>query len=325
MATIGEIVKPWTSSPSLEWALNNWSSSPSYIANPERQLEVALFRAMMDHFDCNHSSQVAVVTSQETHKHLVLPDGKQPKCEISDVMFVVYSQYHRIVRMTHLQAKRISKEIQIRGLGTQNFIFNLDLRQYTLLHNRKSFTNAGKSHYPQDTFCNPNLSDSIASYGVFFIGDDGLFHMAYEVAPLVDLVGVQKGEFLLLQDVWNYSNHLWHKNYQSLVDWQHRYAIGDCAPNGELLSTLNTDCFEQELLSCHVGTRIERDNQPNGLLHFVCKTLKDSRYVIHEQGRVVEEFYELMRRLEVPFSTDFRGRRDEESAVNLILINADRR
>lgn len=307
---------------SLNNALALWHIAPTNLTIPERKEEVLLFRAMMDYFRYHPNHCAAVVETEETHQHYVYPLGHKPYCEISDVLFIIFSRQHDIVRMTHLQAKN-KKDIVLPAYIYPLFEFELDPRQYGLLHNRLWFTKRGNSRYPEETFSHPEFSDSIASYGVFYTDNNNEKQLAYEVAPIVDRYG-RKGTFYTVDNIWRYLNSRWY-GYPQYNTWLQSYSLGDCCtPDGELVSTLETRCFEHELFHCHVGSRIQKsDNIGREMLNYISSLLVEFyNHHIYEDNDVSLAFAQFLQE-------GWRDRRDIEPEykvlpANIVLINADR-
>lgn len=301
---------------SLSVALANWNIAPSYILKPTHQLEVALFRAMMDYFTYYPGKCSAVIRSMETHKSLVLPEGQLPSCEISDVLFVSFSKVNHIIRMTHMQTKRANTIVN--PYAYPSIDFPLNARQYYLLNNRLPFANKNNVFYIEDTLCNAEMSDSIASYGIFYLDNNNQYNIAYEVAAYVKKIG-QVGTFTFPNNDKRYSNRWWMDSYPSENDWRQSYSHGDiCANIGELNSTLLTDIFEQELFSCCVGSRIKQGT-PFGN-RIIANIISILGHAMPVNTDVFDDF--------LAFLSDFgfeRNDRIREIALpqNIVLINSD--
>ena len=233
--------------------------------------EVSLFKEMIRYFQTNYSS----VVIDQTHKHSVSFNAVKPyenwgkvTKEISDVFFVVFSQKREIARMTHLQAK--FKKGQFNRAQTPQFKFHLDAGQYHMLSNRLSIDDP-QGVYPWDILSHLVYSDSVASYGVFYPNESNQIEMAYELASLLGS-GSRKPfarkddkplyQFATLETNYGYVNKNiallnqklpkdfkeWMCYYSCVIRHEHYY---------ELLSTLDTNTFEQELIDLHVGTRFD--------------------------------------------------------------------
>lgn len=268
---------------SLKQYVNNWQQAPLNQLRPQpkrRQLpdEESLFNAMIDYFHGKKYASV-IINPRKTHGRKnqvsftpIPPYYNVPgwntnvSKEISDVFFMVYSPQMGIARMTHLQAK-YEKNMGINPQAN-NFVFKLDDGQFLMMHNRLPLTRAGL--FPRDIFSFPLYSDSIASYGVFYSDPNGDFNMAYEVAPLISYPGMtpyatrksrDEHSFATMNDLWGYTNlHLqkamsFFAHFPYCCDW----CFGECGCAPELLSTVNIDTFENELLKLHVGTRVDFD------------------------------------------------------------------
>lgn len=242
----------------LKNAINNWQ-------NNQTPSEVDLFNAMIDYFKTQPFA--VVVGADRTHHHDVTYKPQPPydalwgqsiEKEISDVFFMVFSPSKHIARMTHLQAKLEDKK-----KPDNTFSFTLDAGQYHMLHNRLEINDA-KGVYPPDILSFPLYSDSVSSYGVFYLDANKRYDMAFEIASLISYAGKKQYRskdaalvhaFATTADLWGYTN-LKHKlnkiNLSYFCPICHH-----CCP--ELLSTVQIEMFEQELLNVHVGTRVEFD------------------------------------------------------------------
>lgn len=313
----------------LKNAIKHWRRMPS---NANRQTHIrnilpdeeSFFNAMMDYFNLQ---QFAVsIYAQKTHQKYVLPGYVRPSCEISDVLFMVYSRQHHITRMTHMEVKK--KDVkEVVGLPlnrVSSFEHPLSMRQYQLLNRRLPFTNIGKSNFPVHTFDNPIFSDSIASYGVFYIDSMNDWNLAYQVATAIKPISNRRGEFQYVKDNWKY----WNKFSNVFIppqSWQQMYSQGDnCLPlGGELVSTLDTDVFEQEVCQCHVGSRLfPEDKVSNEIIAHTYSVLTANYENIPNEGQdIVDNF----RNYIIEEGFDMQEVRIEDNSLprNIVLINAD--
>ena len=329
MATNADIQK-WTQTVyqqqySLSNALTHHALAPTNLTKKEKKLEVLLFRAMMDYFMYHPAQFAAVVHTEETHQHYVCPIGVKSYCEISDVLFVVFSRQTHTLRMTHMQAKR-KKVTEIMPQPVSSIIdfeFPIDLKQYHLLHGRVPFRNRGQSQYPIATFCTPDFSDSIASYGIFYLTQNKIWNLAYEVAPIVNQRG-NKGEFYATNNIFDYINSLWMYKYSQHSEWVADYTNNQTHPIDELVSTLDTDVFESELIHCHVGSKIKRCNLVGDeLFAYIGKLLTCAyRYIPNTQQEIVDAYqtfieYAILGNHDIPM--------DEHAYPgSIVLIDADK-
>lgn len=311
----------------LSSALTQYAIAPWNLTIKEKKLEVLLFRAMMDYFTYHPAQLAAVVKTEETHQHYVCPQGVNGYCEISDVLFVIFSRKNNTLRMTHMQAKRkkITQKISLPLNNLRAFEFTIDPKQYSLLHWRLPFTNKGNSKYPVDTFCCPEFSDSIASYGVFYMSQNNEWHIAYEVTSLVGNPSHKKGVFYNVHDIGCYLNSLWFLGYPSHQAWEDNYIKGDnCQPRRELISTLSTQLFENELTHCHVGSCIQKGSLVGDSVIAYTAKIYDAYYddMPDNEKEVVDAFREYFR------TNDFVAgdvQLDEnELPGNIVLIDADK-
>lgn len=281
---------------SLKIALNNWSAAPSNanrLVHKRNKLpdEESFFNAMMDYF--NLRPFAVAIHAEKTHQGYVLPGNTKPKCEISDVFFVVYSRRHHVIRMTHMEVKKKSGIVNLPLNSVSSFKHPLHWRQHQLLNGRMKFANFGNSHSPINTFCNPLFSDSIASYGVLYLDSNNEWNIAYEVASLIKQLGRKKGEYTLLPYNRRYIN-IYSNLFIPPHSWRQIYSTGDnCLPfGGELIYTLDTDDFERGLCMCHVGSHLFLEDQTsNELLAYVKDAFDANRANISpEKQNLIADF-----------------------------------
>lgn len=245
--------------------------------------EVSLFMEMINYFRNNYASVVV----EKTHGHRVNFDAIDPYAhwgnvikEISDVCFIVFSRKKGIARMTHLQAKWRSELFDSHSAARFKFVLNNG--QYHMLSNRLRVH--GSKIYPEDTLSYPLYSDSVASYGVFYPNANNQIEMAFELASMLsnandNLLDTPKKDhefqFASLETNYGYVNKNLAMLTQRVPEWiKDRicrfYCVHRYASFYELLTTLSTQSFEDELLNLHVGTRL--DINPDHLAH-LCSVL----------------------------------------------------
>ena len=252
----------------LKDAINHWQAvahkhnQARVQKNPQEPDEECLFRAFVDYF--SHQHYATVVDTSVTHKHLVSYQPIAPytawpnpvRKEISDVFVVAFSIKRNLARMTHLQAK-LERQNGL-NTSTNNFVFELDDGQYLMLHNRLQVHDKS-GDFPDDILSCPLYSDSIASYGVFY-HDGTEYNMAYELAPLISYFGntpyadkdaKDNHIFATTQNLWGYTNIK-----SPTIPFYYAYPWLD---HCELLSSVNINTFERELLSLRVGTKVDFD------------------------------------------------------------------
>lgn len=321
------------------------------LNNPQiNRDEVSLFEEMVKYFRGNYSSAVI----DQTHKHSVSFNAVKPyenwgtvTKEISDVFFIVFSEKRRIARMTHLQAK--FKKGQYNRTQIPQFKFYLDAGQYHLLSNRLPICDP-QNIYPWDILSFPLYSDSVASYGVFYFNLYNQIEMAYEISSLLSS-GSRKPftkkddkplyQFASLETNYGYLNKnqslLSQKLPQEFKDWMCYYnCVIRHGFSYELLSTLDTNTFEQELINLHVGTRFEFNSDHLAHLCAFFEAQQKSNNVVgkfrwftnatlRNNDNFPDEWYEQMRNLNnnyPPLAERTLGNQEGEEGV-YILIDAD--
>jgi hypothetical protein len=115
------------------------------------------------------------------------------------------------------------------------------------------------------------------------------------------------------------------QGYLTFDQWWHIYSMGDCCtPDGELISTLDTRCFERELFRCNVGSRIKKnDRVGRELLDYIGNLLATLyNFNVYEDDDIFRTFEQFVQE-RLPERWDAQPR---YSALpgNIILINADR-
>ena len=232
--------------------------------------EISLFMEMVNYFRSNYSSVVV----EKTHGHKVNYYAIDPYAhwgivqkEISDVCFIVFSRMKGIARMTHLQAKWRSTSFDPSSIG--RFKFVLDSGQYHMLSNRLRVY--GSKIYPEDILSFPLYSDSIASYGVFYPNANNEIEMGFELASLLSNANENlfaastcghEYQFASLATNFGYVNKNLAMLTQQVPDWLKNkicrfYCVHRYESFYELLTTLDTQLFEEELLNLHLGTRLD--------------------------------------------------------------------
>lgn len=339
---------------SLKQYINNWQQAPLNRLRPQpkrRQLpdEESLFNAMIDYFYVKKYAS-RIINPRKTHgrknqvSYTPIPPyynvpgwGTNVSKEISDVFFMVYSPQMGIARMTHLQAKYEKNK----GINPQanNFVFKLDDGQFLMMHNRLPLTRAGL--FPKDIFSFPLFSDSIASYGVFYSDLNGDFNMAYEVASLISYPGdapyttrksIDEHSFATINDLLGYTNiHLQKAmNLFAHVPYCCNWCFVGCGCAPELLSTVNIETFEKELLKLHVGTRVDFDITT---LQKIAQLFKDEQFTsfVDERAQwmdrwgIIERIENIRREQngKEPPRENVQDINPEEMGGAYILINAD--
>ncbi len=321
------------------------------LNNPQiNRDEVSLFEEMVKYFRGNYSAAVI----DQTHKHSVSFNAVKPyenwgtvTKEISDVFFIVFSEKRRIARMTHLQAK--FRKGQYNRTRIPQFKFHLDAGQYHLLSNRLSISDPLEV-YPWDILSFPLYSDSVASYGVFYSNAYNQIEMAYEISSLLSS-GSRKlftkkddkplYQFATLDSKYGYVNKNLSMLNQTLSnefkDWMcYYYCVIRNGVCYELLSTLDTNTFEHELMKLHVGTRFEfNSNHLSHLCAFFEAQQKSNNVVgkfrlftnamLRNNDNFPDEWYEQMRYLNnnyPPFTERTLGNQEGKEGV-YVLIDAD--
>ena len=253
-------------------------SLKSALNNGVNRDEISLFMEMINYFRSNYSSIVV----EKTHGHKVYYDAIDPyaywgtvKKEISDVCFIIFSRMKGIARMTHLQAKWRSTPFDPTSIA--RFKFVLDSGQYHMLSNRLRVY--GSKIYPEDILSFPLYSDSVASYGVFYPNVNNEIEMGFELASLLsnatdNLFAAStcgyEYQFASLDTNYGYVNKNLAMLTRQVPDWLKNricrfYCVHRYESFYELLTTLDTQLFEDELLNLHIGTRL--DINPYHLAH----------------------------------------------------------
>ena len=147
--------------------------------------EVRLFRAMQKYL----LSTSSAIQAEEYHGagHQVTFNGNNihsrlsARCELSDLLIIVYSPEHGTARYTYLQAK------SERGTpaAPQSHYYSGNLEQWDLLSRRPIIHGVGKFH-PHPTLLSSALLPSIGSFGLFYKSAQAGFQMLYAAADCLE-------------------------------------------------------------------------------------------------------------------------------------------
>jgi hypothetical protein len=107
-----------------------------------------------------------------------------PRCELSDLLIVVYSPRSRRVRLTYLQAK--SERLTISSVCGHRFSANLE--QWFLLSTRPSINGVGSFAPPADLLSGA-LLPSVGTFAFFFKDLAGHFEIYYASASFLAPAG----------------------------------------------------------------------------------------------------------------------------------------
>ena len=212
--------------------------------------EVGLFQRIIEYFECHPKC-----TPIEMHQHYVQYGNPVVKCEISDILFVSYSKYYPWMKINFLQAKKADFNNRKEGLVSNNtkLKFSIDKNQYNLLKDRPEIDPL-KTGLPKDILSNA-CNSSITSYGVFYNASNSskttTVEFAFEITDL--LQPTPKVTRACFGTIDTYYGCICNNKYCHCHCWHE--------PN--LLTTLDTDCFENALLNFQIGSPIEDE----GALH----------------------------------------------------------
>lgn len=140
-----------------------------------KDTEVMLFRNMSSILSATYHVAFIGETHQQYVTYQSVTVGRAAKREISDLWIVAFSPTQSQIRMTFLQAK------YHRGvLDHHNRTFSGDYFQFELLSQRPTLlTNVNHKYNFPLTILSFSCSDSVGSYGVFFIDAAGQIDLAY--------------------------------------------------------------------------------------------------------------------------------------------------
>ena len=143
--------------------------------------EIPLFRAMSDSLLAT-SSQFGIEEYHGTSNQVrFIGDNVNARinarCELSDLLIIVFSEQTKEVRLTYLQAKSERSKITP-SLHSQ---FNANYEQWYLLSQRPSITGVGSFAPPPDLLSGATLP-SIGTYAFFYKNNIGEFETYYASA-----------------------------------------------------------------------------------------------------------------------------------------------
>lgn len=270
--------------------------------------EVPLFRELAKYFKKKYCGAIHIIeTHQKYYVEFNSKCGRVTK-EISDLWIIVYSPEQKQIRMTFLQAKY--KNHKETYNNNQDFKFEAEYFQYELLSQRRIFTSKGTNNVlPDDILANAQ-SDSIGSYGVFYHDDAGKMNFAFSIASFLQeiktFVCYDPKKSIELQ-------------FNRTDNWIEKVPNNRNLSNSnvlELINTLDVDFFERCILNLLVGSPVESDKV---VLRFTGRFLNKIKNDVENKERI-EEFIELIRRLDVTLGNDDVS---DEFNVNTVLINVD--
>ncbi|MBN6739911.1 hypothetical protein JKG47_05055 [Acidithiobacillus sp. MC6.1] len=147
--------------------------------------EVSLFRAMERALRSVAQPPNIIVEEYHGTNHLVEFYGSGPysrykvRCEISDLMVIVYDKKERHARLSYIQAK-FERKVTSLPSGNANCKLAANLEQWDLLANRPLITGVGHFKPPEKLLSSAWL-DSVGSF-VFFLNSRSRFDIYYATA-----------------------------------------------------------------------------------------------------------------------------------------------
>lgn len=203
--------------------------------------EVPLFRAMQEailatvgggfHVEEYHGGGHQVrFTGQETYVR------KQARCELSDLMVVVYDPQSSSARLTYIQAKSERRTpFSVTGLTRRRLSANLE--QSDLLARRPQIQGVGRFDPPGDLLSGASL-DSVGCFAFFLRHAAGHFETYYAAARTLTLAG-------------SYT-----QRNGALVPVSDYCPCVTCCPQAECTSLLGNSRFAAALHALRIGTPI---------------------------------------------------------------------
>ena len=261
------------------------------IANYTSTLQIALQEA----YNNNNIDEVGLIdkmiqyfqnrpqcTTIKTHQHYVTYSNPPIKCEISDILFVSYSKHYPLMKINFLQAKKADFNNRKEGLVSNNtkLKFSIDKNQYNLLKDRPEIE-PSKTGLPKDILSSA-CNASITSYGVFYNASNSskttTVEFAFEITDL--LQPTPKVTRACFGTIDTYYGCICNNKYCHCYCWHE--------PN--LLTTLDTDCFENALLNFQIGSPIEDE----GAIHLA----KAIEALLQKEGKSNHSFMQFMQKYE---------------------------
>ena len=239
--------------------------------------EVGLIDKMIQYFQNRPQC-----TTIKTHQHYVTYSNPPIKCEISDILFVSYSKHYPWMKINFLQAKKADFNNRKEGLVSNNtkLKFSIDKNQYNLLKDRPEIDPL-KTGLPKDILSSA-CNASITSYGVFYNASNSskttTVEFAFEITDL--LQPTPKVTRACFGTIDTYYGCICNNKYCHCHCWHE--------PN--LLTTLDTDCFENALLNFQIGSPIEDE----GAIHLA----KAIEALLQKEGKSNHSFMQFMQKYE---------------------------
>ena len=121
------------------------------------------------------------------------------RCELCDLMIIVYSSKLKLARLTFLQAKYERKKV----FYPSSYNWKANLVQWDLLFSRPRIVGCGKFTPPHDLLQSA-LLPSVGSFGFFFRNPDGEFEVFYSSANCLYPKSLRKKECRLILSCHNF-------------------------------------------------------------------------------------------------------------------------
>ncbi len=198
--------------------------------------EIHLFRKMSDILSANYDTLFIRETHQRRISYHSETINHEASRELSDLWIIAYSPRQKRVRTTYLQAKYHRKNILPHG------VFKGDYFQYELLAHRPILLHGGAMNFPLDVLSG-SCCDSVGSYGIFYIEDDGFLNLAYCCASNLSFVEqpTTYGQFSI---------------NLSFPDDPQGIKFCKCFTCAEFNYTFEIDTFTDHLLQLHIGEEL---------------------------------------------------------------------
>lgn len=206
--------------------------------------EIVLFRAMQKSLKAVASSPHVVVEEYHGANHQVTFKGKgsysraSARCELSDLLVVVYDQKTKDARLAYIQAKS-ERTVPANARGIAGISLAANLEQWDLLASRPLINGVGSFAPPPDLLSSAQL-DSVGSFAFFLHGASGV-DIHYAAAS-----SLQRSRNCV-------------SRYGKLIAAPDRC---QCGPSPECLSVYGNEEFGAFLFGLMIGTPILLSGKP---------------------------------------------------------------
>lgn len=211
--------------------IDDWKSGQTLI--PKNEIEYFRFfaKTLSKNYKNVHYYEVHGNPGHVSFKSALWPSKPPITKELGDLIIITYSPEKNQARYTVNQNK-FQRKTGIQRVWPA-FKFRADIEQYDLLAFRPLVKSIGSISFPP-TILSDTEYDSVASYGVFYEGEEHLIDFVYSIAKWLSPQSYAKSCNLILNTCQN----------EMSVD------------NRETVCTVGIEIFVKHLLNMHIGAPI---------------------------------------------------------------------